>query len=230
MKSIKILDWTMKDPLNCIGMCAGICWGSDTSVTKKNVKRALSCIDAQHGRVEELPDVYVVIDGYSAKCIRELYTHIGGSPTRLQASTRYIDYTSTDMIDVVTPHTVEKNQIAKIIWDTAIYNITKAMNDLKDLGIPNEDLTGLLPINYCTEMVWKVNLRTLINFFNMRMCTRAYWEIRELCDDLKKELSNYSEEWNTLCKLFTPKCEQLGYCPEKHSCGRKKKKNEVLGL
>ena len=230
MKSIKILDWTMKDPLNCIGMCAGICWGSDTSVTKKNVKRALSCIEDQHGRVEELPDVYVVIDGYSAKCIRELYTHIGGAPTRLQASTRYIDYTSTDMIDVVTPHTVEKNQKAKTIWDAAISTVTKAMNDLKDLGIPNEDLTGLLPINYCTEMVWKVNLRTLINFFNMRFCSRAYWEIRELCDDLKKELSNYSEEWKTLSNLFTPRCEQLGYCPEKYSCGRKKKKNEVLGL
>ena len=226
MKSIKILDWTMKDPLNCIGMCAGICWGTDTSVTKKNVKRALSCIDDQHGRVEELPDVYVVIDGYSAKCIRELYTHIGGSPTRLQASTRYIDYTSADMIDVVVPHSVEKNQIAKIIWDTAIYNITKAMNDLKNLNIPNEDLTNLLPLAYCTEMVWKVNLRTLINFFNMRLCSRAYWEIRELCDDLKKELSNYSEEWKTLSKLFTPRCEQLGYCPEKDSCGRKKKKNE----
>ena len=183
MKSIKILDWTMKDPLNCIGMCAGICWGSDTSVTKKNVKRALSCIDAQHGRVEELPDVYVVIDGYSAKCIRELYTHIGGAPTRLQASTRYIDYTSTDMIDVVTPHTVERNQIAKIIWDTAIYNITKAMNDLKNLNIPNEDLTNLLPLAYCTEMVWKVNLRTLINFFNMRMCNRyllIFFEVRKV--------------------------------------------------
>ena len=226
MKSIKILDWTMKDPLNCIGMCAGICWGTDTSVTKKNVKRALSCIDDQHGRVEELPDVYVVIDGYSAKCIRELYTHIGGSPTRLQASTRYIDYTSADMIDVVVPHSVEKNQIAKIIWDTAIYNITKAMNDLKNLNIPNEDLTNLLPLAYCTKMVWKVNLRTLINLFNMRLCSRAYWEIRELCDDLKKELSNYSEEWKTLSKLFTPRCEQLGYCPEKDSCGRKKKKNE----
>ena len=226
MKSIKILDWTMKDPLNCIGMCAGICWVTDTSITKKNVKRALSCIDDQHGRVEELPDVYVAIDGYWAKCIRELYTHIGGSPTRLQASTRYIDYTSADMIDVVVPHSVEKNQIAKIIWDTAIYNITKAMNDLKNLNIPNEDLTNLLPLAYCTKMVWKVNLRTLINFFNMRLCSRAYWEIRELCDDLKKELSNYSEEWKTLSKLFTPRCEQLGYCPEKYSCGRKKKKNE----
>ena len=226
MKSIKILDWTMKDPLNCIGMCAGICWGTDTSVTKKNVKRALSCIDDQHRRVEELPDVYVVIDGYSAKCVRELYTHSGGSPTRLQASTRYIDYTSADMIDVVVPHSVEKNQIAKIIWDTAIYNITKAMNDLKNLNIPNEDLTNLLPLAYSTKMVWKVNLRTLINFFNMRLCSRAYWEIRELCDDLKKELSNYSEEWKTLSKLFTPRCEQLGYCPEKDSCGRKKKKNE----
>ena len=183
-------------------------------------------LNASKVLLEELPDVYVVIDGYSAKCIRELYTHIGGSPTRLQASTRYIDYTSADMIDVVVPHSVEKNQIAKIVWDTAIYNITKAMNDLKNLNIPNEDLTNLLPLAYCTKMVWKVNLRTLINFFNMRLCSRAYWEIRELCDDLKKELSNYSEEWKTLSKLFTPRCEQLGYCPEKYSCGRKKKKNE----
>jgi thymidylate synthase (FAD) len=39
--------------------------------------------------------------------------------------------------------------------------------------------------------------------------------------ELKKQLSNYSEEWETLVDmLFVPKCEYLGYCPEEYSCGR----------
>ncbi len=33
-----------------------------------------------------------MLEGYSARVIRKWYTHIGGQPTRLQASTRYIDY------------------------------------------------------------------------------------------------------------------------------------------
>ena len=223
MQKVEILDWTMKDPLNCIGYCAGICWNSNTSMSEKNVKRALKCISDGHGRVAELPDVYVVLDGFSAKCIRELYTHIGGGPTRLQASTRYIDYSKG--FDVITPHTVENSEEAKAVWDSTCKNIADAMNKLKDLGIPTEDLTNLLPLAYSTKMVWKVNLRTLLNFMNMRLCSRAYWEIRELSQILRKKLSEYSEEWNKLTKMFVPKCVQLGYCQESDSCGLMPKKN-----
>lgn len=217
MQKIEILDWTIKDPLNCIGYCAGICWNSKTSVTERNVKRALKCIVDGHGRVEELPDVYVVIDGFSAKCIRELYTHIGGSPTRLQASTRYIDYSKG--FDVITPHSVLKNEEALKTWNEAVSAISGSMNKLKELGIPTEDLTNLLPLAYSTKMVWKVNLRTLVNFMGMRLCTRAYWEIRELARMLRDELSKYSSEWETLCKMFEPKCKQIGYCTESECCG-----------
>ena len=43
----------------------------------------------------------------------------------------------------------------------------------------------------------------------------------DICDALK----NYSEEWRYIVEhYFMPKCEYLGYCPEKHSCGRKKSK------
>ena len=35
------------------------------------------------------------------------------------------------------------------------------------------------------------------------------------------KLVNYSDEWATLVEMcFHPKCEELGYCPEKKSCGR----------
>jgi hypothetical protein len=33
-------------------------------------------------------------------------------------------------------------------------------------------------------------------------------------------LKNYSEEWREIVvNNFKPKCQYLGYCPEKHSCG-----------
>lgn len=225
--AIKIKKYTTEYPLQMIGDCAGICWGANTEDVEKNIKRAWDCIDSGHERAEEFPDIYMVIDGYSAKCLRELYTHIGGAPTRLQASTRYIDYEKG--FNVVTPPSIEKNNDAAEVWYKAISDIKAAMGALKVLGIPNEDLTNLLPLAYQSKMVWKVNLRTLVHFMQKRLCSRAYWEIRSLCNEICKELSNYSEEWAQLVKaLFVPECEFFGYCRENKSCGRKPKKNDII--
>ena len=40
----------------------------------------------------EFPDVYLILDGYLAKIIRELYTHVGSLPTHLHMSMKYINY------------------------------------------------------------------------------------------------------------------------------------------
>lgn len=225
--AIKIKKYTTEYPLQMIGDCAGICWGANTEDVEKNIKRAWDCIDSGHERAEEFPDIYMVIDGYSAKCLRELYTHIGGAPTRLQASTRYIDYEKG--FNIVTPPSVEKNNDAAEVWYKAISDIKAAMGALKVLGIPNEDLTNLLPLAYQSKMVWKVNLRTLVHFMQKRRCNRSYWEIRNLCNEICKELSNYSEEWEQLVKaLFVPECEFFGYCRENKSCGRKPKKSDII--
>ena len=59
------------------------------------------------------------------------------------------------------------------------------------------------------------------------MCNRAYWEYRELMRDIMKALTEYSEEWARIIRnMFKTKCEILGYCPEKKSCGRKQKRGE----
>ena len=85
-------EYTTQNPITMIGKEAGICWGADITDDNKNYKRGLECLENEHGRTFEFPDIYTVLDGYSARVIREWYTHIGGAPTRLQASTRYIDY------------------------------------------------------------------------------------------------------------------------------------------
>ena len=223
MGKVTILEWTTKNPLQQIGYNAGVCWGANVDDKEKNIKRAKECIKSGHGRVMEFPDVYVVIDEYSAKCIRELFTHIGGSPTRLQASTRYIDYSKG--FKTIVPPSVKNNEKAIEVWEKAIDTISKSMIALKEIGIPNEDLTNLLP---CYSTIINTYLRTLINFFGQRKCYRAYLEIRKLCDELIKVLSNYSDEWSFICKeLFVPKCEQYKFinknfcfCTEEKGCGR----------
>jgi len=76
-----------------------------------------------------------------------------------------------------------------------------------------------------TKIVDKRNMRNLIDMSRQRMCTRAYWEYRELFSDICKALREYSEEWAYIVDTqMMPKCEYLGYCPETYCCGRKPKK------
>lgn len=65
---------------------------------RKNYKRGLDCIKSNHGRVFEFVNIEAIIEDYSARVIREWYTHIGGSPTRLQSSTRYVNYDNFEYI------------------------------------------------------------------------------------------------------------------------------------
>ena len=220
MGRVIIQPETSKDPISLIGREAGVCWGADVNDEAKNYKRGLNCLESGHGRTWEYPQVYVVLDGYSARVFRELYTHIAGGPTRLQASTRYINYQKG--FDYVTPPIVKRNTEAAEVYESAMRDITVAMQKLESLNIPREDIAMLLPLGMESKVVLRTNLRNLIDMAHQRLCTRAYWEYRQLMRDLMKALTDYSEEWGYLVEhYFVPKCEVCGFCTEKSSCGRK---------
>ena len=227
MGKITILPETTKNPISLIGQRAGVCWNADTSDSVKNYKRGMDCILANHGRTLEFVNVEMIIDGYSAKVIREFYTHIGGSPSRLQASTRYINYSKGDGFSYTTPPSIEKNKDALSEWKSFMSGINFEIQNLIDKhNIPVEDATMLLPLAYSTKMVDKRNLRSFVDMSRQRMCTRAYWEYRRLFNDICNALREYSCEWEWIVdNLFKPKCDVFGYCTEKKSCGRKDKKN-----
>ena len=215
---IEILPETTKNPITLIGKRAGVCWGADTEDDAKNYKRGLDCIKSGHGRTFEFANVEMVIEGYSARVIREWYTHIGGSPTRLQASTRYINY---DDFEYVTPKSIAKNNLAKEQYVGVMQKIQEASKSMEEMGIPREDISMMLPLGMTTKIVDKRNLRNLIDMSHQRMCSRAYWEFRELFEDICIALSNYSDEWRYIVdNYFKPKCDVLEYCPEKKGCGR----------
>lgn len=211
---IKVLQYT-GSPLSVMGGIAGECYGQDNPNRFKNI--AKRCLEEGHGRVSEFADVTIKISGYSAKVIRELYTHIIGT-SRLSSSTRYIDYSKS--FNYITPKTIDTSG-KKEIWDNTMKDIRKAIMALKELGVPTEDYTNLLPLAYEQSIVLKINIRALIHMFHVRACTCAYWEYRNLMNELKHVLSNLDEEWKFIAdNYFVSKCIAFGYCEEKtRHCG-----------
>ena len=218
MGKVIILPETTRNPITLIGELAGVCWGTETQDAARNYKRGLDCIESGHGRTMEFVNVEMVLDGYSARVIREWYTHIGGAPTRLQASTRYIDY---GVFEYVVPPSVAHNVMATQLYDIAMNVISDTIGKLEQLSIPREDAAMLLPLGMTTRVVDKRNLRNLVDMSRQRLCNRAFWEFRELFRDISLALADYSEEWARIVNTqFMPKCQVLGYCPEKNGCGK----------
>ena len=223
-----IMSETTDEPLTLAGQMAGICWGSNTSDHTKNFQRGLDCLKSGHGRVLEYPQIYMILDGWSARVIREFTRHIGGAPTYLQASTRYVNYNN---FNYYTPEAIENDPIAKAIYDSTMDSIAEGIKMLEELcKIKREDSANLLPLGMETKIVFRTNLRMLVDMAKVRKCTRAYHEFRDLFKAIEEALCIYSDEWKYLIEeehIFKSKCEIMGYCDETYSCGRFPKKEDI---
>lgn len=207
---IKILNYT-KNPLTLMGQCAASCWNS-----KPSPQIGIDCIEANHGRVLEYVDIVAEISGYSARVMREIYTHIVGT-SRLQASTRYIEYGDFNFI---IPGSIYKEPLALKEYLTCMQKIKETYLVLQQYDIPKEDIANILPLGMESKMVLKINARSILHMAEIRLCNRAYWEYRKFMRELLETLANLDEEWATVVKYAKPKCEVHGYCNEKISCGK----------
>lgn len=229
MGTVSVLKYTTQNPISMIGEMAGLCWGSNVTNQEKNYARGLECIRCNHGRTMEFPQIYLLIDGYSARVMREIYTHIGGSPTRLQESTRYVDGSN---FDYIVPPQIAKNEEALKAYQDHMQRTRNLITQLTSEGVdlPREDVANLLPLGMESKMILRTNLRQFVDMSHQRLCSRAYWEFRDFMHEAIVQLDNYAVEWYTLSRkenLFVPKCEVLGYCPETDCCGRKEMKRNA---
>ena len=216
--TIKVIRST-KDPLSLMGECASLCWGSAPSP-----QIGIDCIESGHGRVLEYPDVIVEIDGYSARMIRELYTKIVGV-TRLQSSTRYIQYGE---FDYYIPDSIKKNDYAYEEYIQFMHNVQNTYNYLFEQGIPKEDIANILPLAMHSKIVLKINARAIIEMALTRLCTRALKEYREFMIDLIEVVGSIDSEWLKIMSYAKVKCEINGYCNEKKSCHKYPTKEMLL--
>ncbi len=89
----------------------------------------------------------------------------------------------------------------------------------------NEDARFVLPNACDTRMIVTMNARSLRNFFALRCCNRAQWEIRELACAMLKLVRNVAP---LLFAKAGPSC-LYGPCAEgSYSCGKAKQVREEL--
>lgn len=80
-----------------------------------------------------------------------------------------------------------------------------------------EDARFVLPNACATKMICTMNARSLMNFFSLRCCSRAQWEIRELATQMLREVRKVAPH---LFQNAGPGCLRGG-CPEgSMSCGK----------
>ena len=119
----------------------------------------------------------------------------------------------------------DKNILANSAFRELFYNAYMSYCKLQALGLKGEDARNVLPNATKTNITMSVNYRELIHLCNLRLCTRAQKEIRDLFKLIVKEVKNVDER---LASYLVPQCEVLGLCTEHQCCGRKPKLSDIM--
>lgn len=125
-----------------------------------------------------------------------------------QQSQRYVNLNEPNY---VTPPKIAKDKEMKKAYDQTMEMIWKEYNKLLKMGIPAEDSRYVLPNATCANIMVTMNARSLLNFFELRCCMHAQWEIRKLANLMLKEVKKVAP---TIFKNAGPLCESKGICPE----------------
>lgn len=119
----------------------------------------------------------------------------------------YLKYNNPEAIELVKPH--EEELIIEIMKKID----KKQYGKLHKQAI--ESARTVLPNSLQTKIIFTMNTRTLINFFNHRCCTRAQEEIRKMAYMMLEILK---EKFPVLFNNIGASCKTKGYCPEGDMC------------
>jgi len=159
-----------------------------------------------HTSVIEHTNFTFAISNVSRSLTHQLVRHRIASYA--QQSQRYVDFKEPNY---VTPPKIAKNRQMKKAYDDTMKTIWGQYNNLLDMGIPAEDSRFVLPNAACTNIMVTMNARSLLNFFELRCCQHAQWEIRQLANKMLKEVKKVAP---TIFKNAGPVCKTKNICPE----------------
>ena len=182
-----------------------------------------------HSPLEHVSFTFAV-EGVSRALTHQLVRHRIASYS--QQSQRYVNLDKT--FDYIMPPSIEKNEVTTTVFENAMKDIKRyydyLVDSLEESYISNgmnkreankkaiEDARYVLP-NACeTKIVFTMNVRTLLHFFEKRCCSRAQWEIRNLANEMLRQCKEISP---ILFSSAGSTCKK-GYCTEgKMSCNPK---------
>lgn len=208
-----------KNPLSIVEQAASVCYDSTPTDTYKIAK---GCETSGHYSVLESVNFTFHISGVSRALLVQLsrHRHISLSV----ASQRYQNYNGGfDYVNPFMPGTE-----AALFVDESMSEVAESYKTLSEVyGAKNEDARVVLPNACCTELYMTANARALIEMSHLRLCARAQAEIRELFQEIKKQVATVAPE---ITDWMVPQCEvnpKYPFCTERKSCGRHPKLDEV---
>lgn len=239
---VELITYT-PDPEKIIAAAAKLCYSSsdiDTLLDGLTEEKTLRFVEMLTNIGHESPIEHVSftfgIEGVSRSLLAQITRHRIASFS--VQSQRYVEEKNFEFVippeianDVEAIEIYNKqmqssidsyNKIADILKEKH-YNtfIAQGINEkdarLKASKKAIEDARFVLPNASTTKIIITMNARSLLNFFKLRCCNRAQWEIKSVADEMLRLCYRVAP---TLFKNAGPSCV-MGSCSEgKMSCGR----------
>ncbi|WP_035292595.1 FAD-dependent thymidylate synthase [Clostridium sp. KNHs214] len=237
---VKLIEYT-PNPEGVIASAAKLCYspvGIDEiqeNLTKENTEKFLNML-VSYGHYSPIEHVSFTFaaEGVSRSLTHQLVRHRIASFS--QQSQRYV---RLEQFQYIIPEAIEQDPEAKKIFIETMEECQKSYDSIADKLKDKYIKQGMKPLvaekkaiedaryvfpNACeTKIVFTMNARSLMNFFNHRCCNRAQWEIRALANEMLKQVKEVAP---VLFKYAGPSCLK-STCPEgKMTCGEIEKMRE----
>ncbi len=171
------------DPERAVATAARNCYSPrdietiDENWTREDIEKMVGRVrDAGHLSTFEHTMFTFGVSGVSRVLTHQLVRHRHMSYE--QKSQRYIKVKG--QFDFITPPSIAARPDVKARYDALMEQIAEFYAMALAAGAPPEDARFALPNATETQIVITANARALLDFFTLRTCNNAQWEIREL--------------------------------------------------
>lgn len=225
---VKLLS-TSYEPDRTAAAAALGCYSQDdahTLIREMDAKRSKEILNVvmgsgHHSVVEHVVFTFSV-KGVSRALTHQLVRHRIASYS--QQSQRYV---KLEQPDVVIPPAIQEDEKKRKRFMALMDDIWGLYKEFAGENVAVEDARYVLPNATKTNISITMNARSLLNFFAIRCCTRAQWEIRELACTMLVLVKRAAP---VIFQNAGASCEILGYCPEgEKSCKRYPTLEELKG-
>lgn len=219
---VKLVRYT-PEPEKTVAMSARLCYSpvgaaelEEKISDEAAAKLVRKLVGMGHASTLEHVSFTFAIEGVSRVLTHQLVRHRLASYS--QQSQRYV---MERAFETITPPSIAANSEAKAKFDALLKTVQETYNELVDLGVHQEDARYVLPNAAETKIVVTMNARALLHFFELRCCSRAQWEIRQLAWKMLAEVRQVAP---VLFEQAGPSCDVRGVCTEgEMTCGRLEK-------
>ena len=217
--NVKLISFT-PEPERKVAMAARLCYSSigaaelEERLSEAQVAKLVEKILSMgHFSTLEHASFTFAIEGVSRVLTHQLVRHRIASYS--QQSQRYV---KEHDFEFIVPPSVSANPVALEKFSDLMGQIRHVYGELTALGVHQEDARYCLSNATETKILVTMNARALLNFFELRCCARAQWEIRRLAELMLAEVKLAAP---VLFSKAGPTCISNGFCREGDlSCGR----------